>query len=148
MCDRPEVTQGDRGSLSLFVVFFTIGVLLLAGLLVDLGNAMNAKERAADVAEQAARAAADTLNLQDLRSGVVSIDRTGLSCARAQQVISAYAAGTGIKATMSGTCQYPAIAKVTVSVNVSTTATFAGFPTFTMTATESACAETAVGEGC
>ena len=65
---------GDRGSVTLFVIFFTITVLVLASLLVDLGNAVNAQERAADLAEQAARAAANTIDLASLRGGTVSID--------------------------------------------------------------------------
>jgi hypothetical protein len=39
--------RGDRGTLSLFVVLFTPVVVLLAGLLVDGGIAINARERAA-----------------------------------------------------------------------------------------------------
>jgi hypothetical protein len=66
--------RGDRGTLSLFVVLFTPVVVLLAGLLVDGGIAINARERAADVAQQAARAGANDLNVAALRSGTVELD--------------------------------------------------------------------------
>jgi hypothetical protein len=147
MSDSADLVRLDRGSLSLFVVFFAVAVLLLGALLVDLGDAMSAKERAADVAEQAARAAADTLNLVDLHGGNIVIDQIP-ACAKAQRVISAYAQGSRIRATMSSPCRFPAPAKVTVSVSVTTTPTFAGFPSFTMTASESACAETTQGVAC
>ena len=66
--------RGDRGTLSLFVVLFTPVVVLLAGLLVNGGIAINARERAADVAQQAARAGANDLNVAALRSGTVELD--------------------------------------------------------------------------
>jgi Flp pilus assembly protein TadG len=149
MDDRPGSARGDRGSLSIFVVFFAMAVLFLAALLVDLGNAMNAKERAADVAEQAARAAADDVSLVDLRSGAVVIDQ-GTACAKARQLVSAYAAGDRINAAITGPgCVFPNPAKVTVTVTVTTTPTIlAAFGSFTMTAHESACAETAQGVAC
>ncbi len=65
--------RGDRGTLSMFVVLFTPVVVLLAGLLVDGGIAINARERAADVAQQAARAGANDLNVAALRSGSVGL---------------------------------------------------------------------------
>jgi Flp pilus assembly protein TadG len=66
--------RGDRGTLSLFVVLFTPVVVLLAGLLVDGGIAINARQRAADVAQQAARAGANDLNVAALRAGTVQLD--------------------------------------------------------------------------
>ena len=48
-----QVRGTDRGSLTLFVLFFAITALVLASLLVDVGSAVNAQERAADLAEQA-----------------------------------------------------------------------------------------------
>ncbi|WP_433328987.1 pilus assembly protein TadG-related protein [Spirillospora sp. CA-294931] len=57
----------DRGSVSLYVVLFTPAVLLLAGLLVDGGLAIHARQRAADMAEQAARAGANQIDEASLR---------------------------------------------------------------------------------
>ena len=54
--------SADRGSISVLVVFFTLIALALASLLVDVGNALNARERAADIAEQAARAGANDIS--------------------------------------------------------------------------------------
>jgi len=77
-----------------FVVFFTLVALALASLLVDVGNAVNAQERAADLAEQAARAAANAIDVADLRSGTVAIDQTR-ACTDALNLIHAYAAPAG-----------------------------------------------------
>jgi Putative Flp pilus-assembly TadE/G-like len=70
---RGRNLRGDRGTLSLFVVMLVPAVVLMAGLLVDGGIAINAKERAADVAQQAARAGANDLDVADLRSGQVQL---------------------------------------------------------------------------
>ncbi|HEY2443099.1 MAG TPA: pilus assembly protein TadG-related protein [Streptosporangiaceae bacterium] len=86
--------RGDRGTLSLFVVIFTPTVLLLAGLLVDGGIAINARQRAADVAEQAARAGANDLDVAALRQGTVQL--AGNACAVATAFVPKYA---GIGAT-------------------------------------------------
>lgn len=68
-------TRRDRGSMAMFMVLFTPAVLLLAGLLVDGGKAINARQRAADIAGQAARYAANDVNLKNLRSsGTLTID--------------------------------------------------------------------------
>ena len=72
--------RGDRGSVSLWVVIFTFTTLVLLVLVVDGGQAMNAKSRAADIAEQAARAAADDLNMGDLRTGQGTVALAGSAC--------------------------------------------------------------------
>lgn len=64
----PPATRAQRGSMSIFTVIFSVVVFLLAGLLVDGGAAINARLRAADVAEQAARAAADEIDVEHLRA--------------------------------------------------------------------------------
>ena len=92
--DRP----GERGSISVFTAVFAFAVLLLVALLVDGGDALNGRARAADIAEQAARAAATDLSLAGLRSnvGTVAIDWSdtmgnGGPCAIAQKTLDAYA---------------------------------------------------------
>lgn len=92
--------RGDRGTLSLFVVLFTPVVVLLAGLLVDGGIAINARERAADVAQQAARAGASDLNVPALRSGLIELAPG--ACTVATAFVSKYA---GIGATP-GPCTF------------------------------------------
>jgi len=59
---------GDRGSAALFVAIFAPAMIFLAGLVIDGGAAMEARQRASDIAEQAARAAGSQCNVALLRS--------------------------------------------------------------------------------
>ena len=59
--------------MSLWVVIFAFVTLALLILVVDGGQVIVAKSRAADIAEQAARAAADDINPAALRNGQVTI---------------------------------------------------------------------------
>jgi Flp pilus assembly protein TadG len=141
--------SGDRGSVSLFVIIFSMAALALASLLVDVGNAVNAQERAADVAAEAARAAADTINPVNLRSGVVTID-TATACQNAEALIARYDLLSGVKADMTpGGCVVgPDPRLVTVYVEVKTTPVISTFfGSFTMHAHESACAEYGIETG-
>jgi Flp pilus assembly protein TadG len=60
--------RGDRGSAALFVAIFAPAMIFLAGLVIDGGAAIEARQRAADIAEQAARAAAGQCDVAVLRS--------------------------------------------------------------------------------
>ena len=60
--------RGDRGSVSIWVVIFTLAAVALLVLVVDGGQSMNAKSRAGDIAEQAARAAANDVDVNQLRA--------------------------------------------------------------------------------
>jgi Flp pilus assembly protein TadG len=64
-----RVDQRDRGSVALFMAVFTVGLLAMAGLVVDGGTALAARGRAHDVAQQAARAGADSITQASLRNG-------------------------------------------------------------------------------
>jgi hypothetical protein len=142
-----RAARADRGSLTIFVVFFVITALVLASLLVDLGNAINAQERAADLAEQAARAAADTIDAAALRMGQVQID-TAQACINANAVIQHYDQISGIQATMTQPCTFQGPRRVTVYVSVTTTPIITtAFGSFTMKARESACAEFGINQG-
>jgi len=57
------------------VVIFALTVFVLAGLVVDGGLAISKREQAADIAEQAARHAADDVSEEALRAGRVVIDQ-------------------------------------------------------------------------
>lgn len=57
----------DRGSVGLFMAILMVGLIPMAGLVVDGGAALAARGRAADLADQAARAAADALEPASLR---------------------------------------------------------------------------------
>ncbi|WP_433420262.1 pilus assembly protein TadG-related protein [Microtetraspora malaysiensis] len=92
MTDPATVPGGERGSMSVFVVVFSVAVFLLAGLLVDGGAAINARLRAADVAEQAARAAADQIDVEALRADgrVRLLADEGTVCGRAREIAAAH----------------------------------------------------------
>ncbi|SDH80999.1 TadE/TadG family type IV pilus assembly protein [Nonomuraea jiangxiensis] len=82
--------MSERGSMSVFTVLFSVVVFLLAGLLVDGGSAINARLRAADVAEQAARAGADQIDVDQLRtSGETRLLGEDQVCARADEIVEA-----------------------------------------------------------
>jgi Flp pilus assembly protein TadG len=87
----------DRGSVSLWVVIFTFTTLALLILVVDGGEAINAKSRAADIAEQAARAAADDVNVAGLRTGTGTVSLSANACDMRQgpaaQLVTEYARG-------------------------------------------------------
>ena len=57
----------DRGSISLYFAIITIATLVMAGLVLDGGAALAAREKAADLATQAARSGADALTPASLR---------------------------------------------------------------------------------
>lgn len=133
--------------MTVFVVFFAITALVLASLLVDLGNAVNAQERAADVAEEAARAAANTIDVASLRSGNVVIDQS-TACQNAAAVIATYDQGGKVRASMTQGCVYSGPRQVTVYVSVTTTPVISTFfGSFTMKAHETACAEYGTNQG-
>lgn len=78
----------ERGSISMFVVIFTIAVLMLAGLVYDGGLAIAARQRAADIAEEAARAGANAVDVDALRSGApLQLDETQ-ACDNAVELVS------------------------------------------------------------
>jgi Flp pilus assembly protein TadG len=92
---------GDRGSVSLWVVIFAFVTLALLILIVDGGQVIVAKSRAADIAEQAARAAADDIDPAALRNGQVTI--AAGACAipgPASDLVSTYQKGVGVTASM------------------------------------------------
>jgi Flp pilus assembly protein TadG len=147
---RPTRPSGDdRGSVAVFTVVFAVAVIFLLALIVDGGNAMNARERAADIAGQAARAAADDISPATLRSAPLSpnalpIDWTG-ACGYAQQVVQKYGAGlAGTTVTMSA-CPGPksSATQAAITVQVTTRPLIGGgiLGTFTETATGTATTE-------
>ncbi|MEV0617166.1 pilus assembly protein TadG-related protein [Nonomuraea sp. NPDC050404] len=120
---------GERGSMSVFTVLFSLVVFLLAGLLVDGGSAINARLRAADVAEQAARAGADELDVDLLRrTGETRLLGEAQVCARADEIVAAQ----GDDTVTSGQCTVgQGQTQVTVTVSVRWEAFFLaaiGFP--------------------
>ena len=59
--------HGERGAVALLMPILAVALLSMAGLVIDGGAALSARGRAADVAQQAARAGADALSPTSLR---------------------------------------------------------------------------------
>jgi Flp pilus assembly protein TadG len=132
--------------MAVFVVVFGVAVLLLAGLLVDGGAAINARLRAADIAEQAARAGADTIDVDHLRAtGNVRLQGGGQACTRAAAIVRAHGDAT---AALAGCSLGGGGQQVTVSVRLDWEAyflTIVGFGGGTMTAQVTAGPQTGLG---
>jgi Flp pilus assembly protein TadG len=92
------VTRGDEeGTVTVFVVGFMLALLLVAGLVIDGGNVLAARQAAANVAESAARAGAQGINVTAARtSRGVELDPAAAE-ARAQS----YLTQTGYRGTAS-----------------------------------------------
>ena len=86
---------GDRGSITLPVLVLTPALLMVGGLVVDGGYAISARQRAFNVAEQAARAGAAAIDTAALRAGQA---RLVIDCTRpepcAQELAADYVAST------------------------------------------------------
>lgn len=67
-------SMGDSGSVTAFVAVVLVVLFLVAGLVVDGGSALSARQAAADEAEQAARRGAGALSDSGLRSGIIEVD--------------------------------------------------------------------------
>jgi hypothetical protein len=96
---RCSTGADQHGSISAFVVLLLVAVMALAGLVIDGGSAMSAKQSAYDEAEQAARAGAGALSIDGLRSGAVTLDD---SAAVSRAVAFTVAAGHPGTATAAG----------------------------------------------
>ena len=69
-CRLSELSRaGERGSATLFLAYIAFALLIAVGLVVDGGYALADRQAASDAAEQAARAGADALSPDGLRSG-------------------------------------------------------------------------------
>jgi Flp pilus assembly protein TadG len=101
--------RDDRGSATAFGLFLIVVVLVLAGAMLEGGNAMSGRGHATDIAQQAARAGADKLDLAALREdGLVRVDP-----AAAEAAAAAFLAQVGETGTVTAT---PAQVSVTVTV--------------------------------
>ncbi|MGI5233141.1 pilus assembly protein TadG-related protein [Actinoallomurus sp. CA-142502] len=129
--------RDDRGTVALFTTIFAVFVLVLAGLLVDGGLTIHARQRAADIAEQAARAAADDIDVAYLRrTGRARILATDAPCRRARLLAKKYPEVTGpIQCDTSG----GEVARVIVQIRVKFQLLSAfGFSDMTMSSAASA----------
>jgi Flp pilus assembly protein TadG len=145
---------GDRGSATVFTAVFAIAVIFLLGLIVDGGIAMNARQRAADIAGQAARAAADHIDITALRDQGAVVIAPG-ACAAASQLVSTYAQGLSsggvdhVTSASMGTCVAPPGAHTaTVQITIGTQPLVPGvLGGFTETAQASATTECGINQG-
>lgn len=99
----------DDGNATAFVVVLVPVLIAVAGMVLDLGLAMNARVHALAVAEEAARAGAGALDPVQLRHG----GRPNLDPQRAQDAARSYLAGVGESGTVSASADV-----VTVTVKV------------------------------
>ncbi len=134
-----RAVRGDRGSISLYLAIFGIAAFALLALLVDGGTAINAKERAADIAEQAARAAANQISVTGLRAVNPVVVLGPGACQAAATLVGQYPVGSRTTASMTS-CNAPTGATLaTVAVSVTTAPVFPFFfGSFTMTSTATA----------
>jgi Flp pilus assembly protein TadG len=127
-------SRDDSGQITPFAVILTLAVLLMAGLVLDGGNALSAKTRALDIAQAAARAGAQQLDLTAYRTTTT----IRLDPAKATTAARAWLAAAGAEGTATATT-----ATVTVTV-ASTTDTqllnLAGIRELHVTATATATA--------
>jgi hypothetical protein len=73
---RSSGESSDRGAVTLFVAIAVVGLLALAGLVVDGGAKVRAVQRADRIAAEAARAAGQAVDLTSvLQGGEVRVDR-------------------------------------------------------------------------
>ena len=79
----------EGGQLTLFMVFATVGMLVLAGLVVDGGYVLAARRRAIDEANGAARAAAEALAPSAYRSSGDIVLEEASAVAAAQDYLAA-----------------------------------------------------------
>lgn len=83
---------GDRGAVTLFVAIAMVGLMVLAGLVVDGGAKVRAAQRADRVAAEAARAAGQAIDLATVLEGSdLSVDRRA-----ALRAAEAYLASAGV----------------------------------------------------
>ena len=137
----------------MFTVVFAVAVVFLTALIVDGGIAMNAKERAADIAEQAARAAAGNIDIARLRTAGIAAIGPG-ACGLAANLVSAYSQqdSSGVDrvtgATMTGCLATVGTETATVAVTITTQPLVGGLlGRFTESARETATAECGIARG-
>jgi hypothetical protein len=146
------LSRGERGSVAVFTVVFAIAVVFLTALIVDGGIAMSARQRAADIAEQAARAAAGDIDVIALRTTGTARIGPG-ACLRAGLLVQGYAraASTGVDRVTSAVmtaCQVIGTNTATVQVTITTRPLIPGvLGHFTETARESATAQCGIITG-
>lgn len=79
---RPDNSDAEAGSVALAAAIFFPAVLIIGGLVLDGGFTLAARQRAASTAENAARAGAQALDINELRrTGRVQLDQRAAAAA-------------------------------------------------------------------
>jgi Flp pilus assembly protein TadG len=119
----------ERGAVTVFVTIVTIALLAVAGLVADGGRILAARREAGNVAESAARAGAQAIDLRTLRTeNRVDLD-PNVATARARNYLTA----TGYQGAVHADTQH---VHVTVTIHRSTLLLgSAGIHDFTVTST-------------
>ena len=128
------MTRSERGAVSTFLAVIALALLMAAGLAIDGGRKINALREASDLADNAARAGAQAVDLHTLRNtGEVQLDSH-----QAEQQARAYLAALG------HTAQSVTVSGDTINVTIDLTVDPVLLPTglLTVTATETATAVT------
>jgi len=116
---RARGLDRERGSVTLFLAITAMGLLILAGLVVDGGAKLRATQRADQVAAEAARAAGQAINAPSTIAGATPATDPGAAVAAAQT----YLATTGVTGSVSIT---PGGTAVTVTTSESAPTVFLG----------------------
>jgi Flp pilus assembly protein TadG len=98
---RPIADDKERGSISLYFAITTLAALVMAGLVIDGGAALATRERAADLATQAARAGATALTPTSLRGAPADLQADPTAATQAADAILRDGDATG-QVTVSG----------------------------------------------
>ena len=77
----------DEGSISLYMAIMAVAFIAMLGLVVDGGAALSTRERAADLATQAARAGANSFTAGSLRGGGGNLAESSTATHAADQVV-------------------------------------------------------------
>ena len=89
-------TRGERGSISIWLAVSSFAMMMLVGLAVDLGGQVHAKERAHDIAAEAARAGGEQVQAPPAIEGrYLAIDTSA-----ARQAAQDYLATSGVTGTV------------------------------------------------
>lgn len=111
--------RDERGSVSLWMLTATLVMIVLTGLAVDLGGQVHAKQRAQDIAAQAARAGGQQVQAAPAIEGR---DLT-VDAAAARSAAQGYLTGAGVQ----GTVTVTGGDTITVHVSDHYSPTFLGF---------------------
>lgn len=90
---REKELTGERGSVSVWAVLIVVAFSLIVGISVDLCGQVAAKQRANDIAAQAARIAGQQTDTDSLMAGTRTVR---VDPQRARQAALAYIAGAGM----------------------------------------------------